>query len=97
MREADELAGRDDVVFAGAQVCAGGIALSDERPDRVDEPAKHGGRLRRGGVAVDPGFRSAVGDVENGHLVRHGAGQVGDLVNRDTGAHPNPARAHAVD
>ena len=97
MGETDQLAGGDDLVLMGAQIGAGGVALGDERPDRVDEAAQDGRRLRRSGIEIDPGFCTAVWDVEHRHFVGHGSCQRGHLIRRDPWPHPDPARTHAAD
>ena len=54
MRQAHQLAGGDDVVFAGAEIGAGGVTLRDEGTDGVDEATQHGRRLRRRRIVIDP-------------------------------------------
>ena len=92
-----QLAGGDDLLLAGSQVGPGRIALGDEGPDRLQETAQHLAGVIGQGIVVDPGFGAAIGNVEDRHLVGHGAGELAHLFLVYPATHPDTARAHVAD
>ena len=81
-------------LLADPEVLGGSPSIPVERSHRAHITRQHPARLRVVRIDVDPAFGAATRQVEGAVLVRHGAGQALDLVQRDARPHAGSASGH---